>query len=623
MRISWLVCALAGPAIARAQPTPPPERAEAERACAAREPTCDWLATLGSLERQSVDRAIKARGYVVEPAPWGKTIGAVQVYNEDVFAEQFPSSTWPSRLVAGFQRFANNLHYTTRESATYGELVIHEGDLWDQSKVEESARLLRDPLYSSVAVTLPVKSNEPGKVDLLVVTRDIWSLRLNTNYTFQVGKLTNLSFSLSENNFLGHRNVLALAFTMDQGAIAAGPLFIDKNVLGKHVSLSARVDDILTRDDLLQHGRFHNEGSDSTITLSRPLWSLASEWSASATFTHKFSVIRQFQGTSLRPYDDRDTTAVEAIPTQYEFRRWGTSVQATRQFGTDIKHQVSLGYELNDQRPSFLPDFPGTAAVGEFGDRALREAFARDVFPHSELTSSPYVAYTLYTPTYRTVQNVGTYDLVEDFRSGPKLDASLVSSLRTLGSDRHFTRPTLGLSYTLPWCHDGYVSGGATIAGRYQDGTWIDNNASGSLRVVTPSCWLGRIVAQAVVGTRWHDTTNAFVAIGGDPSLRAFTVNQFAVRAGATSSRLLSAQVEARSRPYPWWVFRLGGVLFYDLGGVGESLGTTVLHHDVGVGFRVLFPQTSRELFRFDLPIALDGANRGHPRFIASFESAF
>jgi len=35
---------------------------------------------------------------------------------------------------------------------------------------------------------VPVKSAEPGKVDVLVVTRDIWSLRLNTQYTFQEGR---------------------------------------------------------------------------------------------------------------------------------------------------------------------------------------------------------------------------------------------------------------------------------------------------------------------------------------------------------------------------------------------------------------------------------------------------
>ncbi len=603
VRLPWLVCALLGHG-AFAGADPASDRAEAERVCGLQEPGCDWFATLGTLERQSVERAIRERHYVLDPTPWGKTIGSVQVYNEDVFAED----VWPLR-------FFNNLHYTTRESATYDEIVIHEGEVWNQAKIEESARLLRDPLFSSVVVVLPAKSKDPGKVDLLVVTRDIWSLRLNTNYTFQVGKLTNLSFSVSENNFLGNHNVLAMAFAMDQSEIATGPLFIDKSVLGKHVTLSARVNDIFNRDAFIDHGKLVNEGSDSSFVISRPLWSLASEWSAAATFSHSFSVIRRFQGTSIRPYDDPDTSEVETIPTQFEFRRWGTSVQASRQIGTDIKHQITVGYSLNDQHPSFLPDFSP--------DPVLRDAFARDVFPHSEVTSTPFVSYTLYTPTYRTLRNVGTYDLVEDVRLGPQLDASLAFSLRALGSDTHFTAPTLGASYTLPWCHDGYVRGAAAIAARINNGTTRDDTASGSVRVVTPATTLGRIVAQTTIGSRWHDTTNAFIAIGGDPGLRAFTVNQFAVAPGASSSRVVTGQLEARSLPFELWVLRVGAVLFYEIGGVGESFATTHLHHDVGVGFRVLIPQTARDVFRFDVPFALDGATAGHPHFIASYQSAF
>ena len=61
--------------------------------------------------------------------------------------------------------------------------------------------------------------------------------------------------------------------------------------------------------------------------------------------------------------------------------------------GTDIKQQFSVGYSLNDQRPSFLSDFSP--------DPALRAAFARDIFPHSEVTSTPFLSYTLYTPTFR------------------------------------------------------------------------------------------------------------------------------------------------------------------------------------------------------------------------------
>jgi hypothetical protein len=83
---------------------------------------------------------------------------------------------------------------------------------------------------------------------------------------------------------------------------------------------------------------------------------------------------------------------------------------------------------------------------------------------------------------------------------------------------------------------------------------------------------------------------------------------------------------EIRSVPLPIWVFRVGGVLFYDVGGADDTLRQLRLHHDVGVGFRMLIPQTSRELFRFDLAFALDDGVRtkaGHPAFIAGFESAF
>src|SRR5262249_46492046 len=140
---------------------------------------------------------------------------------EDVFAEPAPL-LW----------IANYLHYTTRESAIRDELTINPGEVWDQDRVEESARRLRDPLWSSVVVAFPVKSIDPKQVDLFVVTRDVWSIRLNTKYTIQgmPAKLTDLSISLSENNFLGNRDVVAGALTMDQGSIAIGPVFIDKNL---------------------------------------------------------------------------------------------------------------------------------------------------------------------------------------------------------------------------------------------------------------------------------------------------------------------------------------------------------------------------------------------------------
>jgi hypothetical protein len=619
-RVRWLpiVCLLlagARPARADAQSVRE-QRQLAERRCAARDPACDWLGTMSALERASVERALARRGYTVEPSPWGKVIDKVHIYNEDVFAEK-----------SAFLQFFNLFHVTTRERAIRNELVIGEGEVWDQERVDETARRLRDPLWSSVIAAIPVVSADPAKVDLLVVTRDIWSLRLNTQYTFQEGKLTNLSTSLSENNFFGTRSVLAAAVTMDQGTLAFGPLFIDKNLVGEHVELRARVDAIVNRDDLLQRSDWNREGSQSTIAISRNLWSLASEWGAGATFTHRYAIDRAFLGTSLRPvhcpldgspcettgFDPAMIPEEEKLPYIYRMRRWGVNTFAVRQLGGhDVKHQVQVGYSVDSQRPRVLDPFLGTPEQ--------RASFEAAVLPRSEVTSVPNIGYGLFTPRFKTLRNVSTFDLAEDVRFGPELDTTYGVGLKALGGDADFQRGNLSFSWGFPWCRDGFVRPAVTAATRRQDGEWIDNTASATVRAASPTYLYARFVALMSIATRWHDVANRFFAIGSDEGLRGYAINEF------TGQRLVRGNFELRSIPYAIWVFRVGGVLFYDVGGADDTLKRLQLHHDVGVGFRALIPQTSRELFRFDLAFALDDGirtQRGHPAFIAGFESAF
>lgn len=589
-----------GPAPAASAPAAP-AGAEAEERCAAHDASCDWTATLSSLERASVARALAARGYELEPSPWGKAIGTIRVYNEEVFAEPTP-----------LLRFFNHFHVTTKESAIRGEAVFAPGQRWDQDRIEETARLLRDPLWTSVVAVLPVKAAEPGTVDVLIVTRDIWSLRFNTVYTYQQGKLTNLTTSLSENNFLGARDVLSAALTMDQGALAIGPLFIDKNLLGEHLDLRARVDEILTRDDLTKHSTLHSEGSDSTITLTRPLWQLASEWAGGVQFTHRFAIDRQFLGTQLRNYEYVDPVTMQVTPfaREWEMRRWSINTFVTRQWGDDVKQQLSFGHGYNSQRPRPLDEFSG--------DAMQRAEFIKNVLPRSEVTSVPFIEYAFFTPRYRTLRNVSTFDLAEDMRTGPDLDISLGFGLQLLGSDHNFERLNSALGWTLPWGRDGFVRIATGLGGRYQQGGFIDNSATVSLRGSTPP--LGdavRILAQTSLSTRWNDTQNNFFVLGSDTGLRGFDINEF------IGQRYFNLQVEARTLPYPLWVLRFGAVAFYDLGGAAGSLAEMTLHQDAGLGIRILIPQTSAQLLKFDFAVPFDGASRGTLRFLAGFGSEF
>lgn len=593
------------------------DRAAAEQQCAARDPNCNWFATLGGLERQTMRRALIVRGYELDPEPWGKVVGHIRVYNEDVFAENVRGSK-----VTRLLRFFNNFHVTSKESVVRDEVILRPGEVWDQNKIEETARRLRDPIFTSVIAVVPVKSSEPGKVDILVVTRDIWSLRLNTQYTYQRGKLTDLATSLSENNFLGRRVLVAAAVTLDQGAIAAGPLFIDKNFLNEHIELRARVNAIVNRDALLQDGRLDSEGSSSTVTLTRTLWNLSKKWGAGLSFSHRFATDRRFLGTEIRPvwcplgaecvksgFDPKLIPADELLPWEYAIRTWSTSAYVVRQFGTDFKQQLTLGQSISSVHPSILKTFPGLVEQ--------REPFARAVLPRSEVTSVPYVGYAMYTPKYKTRRNVQTYDLAEDLRIGPSFDASFGVGVKLLGSDNNFWRAAASGAWTIPWCRDGSITLSAGVSTRHQDAEFIDNTASGNLRVVSPTYLFARLVAETTIGTRWNDTANSILTIGSDNGLRGFDINQF------SGQRLSGTQIEIRSIPMAIWVFRVGGVLFYDLGGAADSFATMELHHDIGIGLRTLVPQTSRELFRFDLAFPLDGAEQGHPKFIAGFQSEF
>jgi outer membrane protein assembly factor BamA len=593
---------------------------------------CDWMATLSSLERASVRRSLAAANLELEPSPWGKPIGRVHVHTEDVFAEK------------NWLRFFNLFHATTREDYVKAELTIGENEVWDDDRIQESQRRVKDQLYHSVVVLVPVKSADAGKVDLFLITRDIWSLRLNSKYQVQDCEsvwynplrgcsLTDLQISLSENNFFGRRKTVALGFVMDQGAISAGPLYIDKNFLltEHHLDLRVSVNRIFTRraldvvtQDLTRvptndpkgfqdGGGLHAEGTAATITLSKPLWSLASKWALAGAVTYRNAINRQYRADGLRDYDNEDTPEVEALPREYRMRTWSVRAAGARQWGSAIKHQVETGYQVSSVRPSLLPQF-------DFGD-ALHDAFVDDVFPRGEVVSAPFVEYSMFLARFKMVRNVDTYDLAEDVRFGPGASVGLIQSLKTLGSTNRFTRPSATVSYTIPLGRDGFarVAAGGQI--RIQGGDAIDNTATANIRATSPTISSAvRFIAQAGFETRWDDQQNQDYTLGSDNGLRAYRINE------QYGDRRFLGQIEARSVPIPVWLFRVGGVVFYEAGSAAASFGQMRLLQDVGVGMRILVPQTSRELFRFDLgfPLVETGGTAAYvPRFIAGFDSYF
>jgi outer membrane translocation and assembly module TamA len=259
------------------------------------------------------------------------------------------------------------------------------------------------------------------------------------------------------------------------------------------------------------------------------------------------------------------------------------------------------------------------------GDAEERGRFVRDVLPRSERTSVVYTGYELFTPSYRELRNIETFDLAEDVRFGPELTTTAGVGLEGLGSDATFGRLTGDAGWTVGLGDDGMAVASGDLTLRRQGGRFIDNSAGGLLRLVTPSLRvgddgeiaLGRVVAEARLSTRWNETQNRFLTLGGDNGLRGFVLNQF------DGQRRAVGQLEVRTAPISVLFTRVGLVAFYEAGGAADSLRTMAIYHDAGIGLRLLIPQLSPELLRYDFAVALNGRNAGGLRFSAGFRQSF
>jgi hypothetical protein len=577
---------------------------------------------LGRLEQESVDEALVDLGIRIEPHPEGKIIRAIHVVNQEVFSKR----DW-------WFRWFNIFHRTTRGYIIERELLVHAGQAYDGALVEESLRNLQAtsgisvgatafpaPELSSVIVILPIRvqassqaqSSGPGSVDLLVVTRDVWSLRFNTNFEFQQNTLSLLATSLSENNLFGWRKFLSFGLSLDLGAVWTGPTYFDPNVGGTRLNLYASANAYYGR------ATHRYEGDAESLALVYPLFSLASRWGGGVQVVHQDTLARRFRGTSLRSVNlidlDADGFFPALEPVAYVYRRKVVSTDANvvRQFGHSVVQRITIGHLVDSRRSQVPDDFPDPDKIA---------LFLRQVAPVSETRSEPYVQYDLFTPRYGVYRDLNTFDLRENLTLGPVLSARVAVGMPELGAD--FRAFPVGL--TVGWRaapRGGFGSVSLSASARLRDSTFIDQRYTGKLYFATPMLGhFARLVVAALADTIRNDTQRGVFGLGGDTGLRGYAIGDFF----GTSEVL--GHVELRTAPAAVFSQRIGGLLFYDVGDAAPSFAAMVPKHDLGVGLRWLIPQLNSTVLRMDWAFATQSTTltrAGFPgRFSAGFQQVF
>jgi len=534
-------------------------------------------ATYSHYEQETIDAALASLGRRADPCPDGKRVEAIALVSLDVVEDRDPAPL-----------FLNAFHVTSLPHVIAREVLLAVGAPWRQDLVDETARNLRklDPL--SLALTIAARGNTPQTVRLVVITKDVWSLRLGTQFAYGPGGLEQLILEPVERNLAGTHLTTLGRLTLQPASVALGLGYRNRRVFGSRIYF-------YTDGHLIWNRRSGEpEGSFGGVLFGEPLWSLRTPWAWSSAFVWRREVTRRYVDARVGTFDAAGTSAGDAIPFQWDTRAYTETLGLTRSVGLEVKHDLSFGGEVN-ARTYEPPVVPGVDPV------AMAE-FRRERVPVGQTRVGPYVQYHTFRTEFARVIDLETLGLQEDYGLGHDLALRVYPVLGLLGSSRTLLGSFAMLQHTLAF-GDGLGRLSVELRNEFDGHGLSDGNAKAGVRLVSPRLALGRVVLDATALSRYRNGLNRVSYLGGATRLRGYPSNAL------VGKDLVAANLEWRSRPFRLRSLHVGGAVFWDSGDAADGLGALRIKHAAGVGLRVLVPNLNRIVFRADLgvPLAIGG----------------
>ena len=560
-------------------------------------------------EETLVQNALRDTGLVVDAAPEGKMIEHVVIVANDVI--QPGDYGIPYRVPVVYPLLSrvswlNHLHVRSRDYIIRQELLFGPGETYHADVVAETGRNLRNLFILAVARIVVARGSTPERVVVLVVTKDNWTLRLNTDFVIDQSRLDSLAMSISESNVAGRNKTVSVQYALDPGRHTVGLGWIDPRIESSRHQLQ------LLGDVFLSRSRSAAEGGFAQLVTGRPLYSLRTQWGWQLDGSFLQDIARTFQGGGLRQLKYND----ELIPDAYARRQVIANLAGTRSFGVLDKLNLTLGFRVTSTRYRLPDDFPTTLSTGA---RAAYTAY----LPRSESASGPYLAAVAYRAAFVRLQNIDTFALSEDFRLGPKASFEIRFADPVFGFSSRFWAFSASYAATY-WRRDNLFTFSMSAGARLEGGilanqSWVNQVYDASFHETTPRFGPFRLHVAGALELRRNDLAHTRVSLGLDSGLRGFDTRYF------IGNNFYRANVELRSIALNLWTLHVGGVIFYDGGDAPASLLSAGYHQDAGVGLRILFPQFDREVLRFDLAFPFERGAGGvyGPRFSVGFGQAF
>jgi len=568
-------------------------------------------------ERETIEMVRKKLGGTIDPAPEGKIIESITTERLEVFERR--------DFLPKFLLFVNALHATSKDRVIRREILQRVGDRFDRLAMDETARNLRALPELSLVLVVALRGSTPDRVRVVIVTKDVWSLRLQWDVQLTNGGLQELVLQPAETNLGGLHDTLGANFLYQPLSTALGAYYYVPRLNDLHLQLTTSANVILSNKNGAP------EGSFGAIGAAEPLWNTHAKWGWATNAAWRDEITRVYSNAALAQFhsaavpeqnaigyvyrpDQGGWPANAIIPFEYHSTLAQASVAVARSFGWAAKSDFTLSLEASHRQ--FRTDDLSIY------DPAAANDFVTRFVPVSDDRAYPALEWRSYKNDFLRVLDMETYGLQEDVRLGYFLDVKLYPVARAFGSSRDFFGVQAEAGYTLP-IRDGVfrVDVQTTTETAYDGSGVIQGAVDATSYFASPRTPIGRVFFSARVLNRYADYLNQISYLGADTRLRGYPSSYF------VGKDLVAANLEYRTRPFEILKVQFGGVAFYDAGEAFDGWANFHPVHDVGFGLRALFPTFDRIVFRADLgfPISQSplSAGVGPATFFITFGQAF
>ena len=452
-------------------------------------------------------------------------------------------------------RFANSLHSVTKQYLIEDELLFSEGDEADEDLINETERNLRSTgLFAKVKLTMIPTKN--GDYDVDVLTQDKWSLQPYIIYEFG-GREYRLGGGALELNLFG-----------SGFQINGQTYYRSENNIGMQGLLEMQ-QRRLFRSPFSFYGMLQANKikTDQQINISKNFLSLEDKNSYGISLLNSYGSFFSYPNdttTLLMPYKQLKATL---------FYSWAWK-REDRVFLT-ILGQAD---KVNRGKPEFSQAYDNSARF--------------------------LIGFSSVAEKFLPMEKVNTF-MTEDLSVGGWGTAILGKSfaLDSTGESLFYVAAQGEKSVLY---ENLYLFGQATGASAFTHTrggyTYQEFMGLGFYRI-SPDMILGARVRQQTV---WNWNRMRQLMLDNNFGLRGYRLNQL------SGDNRIVANLEFRAfSEMSFWIFRLSGALFYDIGSVWNQatpLANTRWHSATGFGIRFhnMKASTDREVLRFDFAFNLD-----------------